>query len=82
MAFVTAGCTHATYRKVLDILGMVAVSFETFMQTIRIMHSVVEEMVKEMCIREKNRMKDMNQEELGSWTRAVTSADGTWQTRG
>ncbi len=27
VAFVTAGCTHATYKKVLDILGMAAVSF-------------------------------------------------------
>ncbi|XP_064386971.1 uncharacterized protein LOC135335416 isoform X2 [Halichondria panicea] len=82
VAFITAGCTHATYRKVLDILGMAAVSFPTFMQTIRDMHPVVEEMVEEMCSREKERMKNMSQEQLGSWTRAVTTADGVWHTRG
>ena len=27
-------------------------------------------------------MKNMNREELGSWSRAVTCADGTWMTRG
>ena len=40
---------------------------------------VVEEMVEEMCSREKERMKNMSQEEFGSWTRA---ADGAWHTRG
>ncbi len=46
------------------------------------MHPVVLEMVTEMCNREKERMKAMDQEELGSWSKAVTCADGTWQTRG
>ena len=27
-------------------------------------------------------MKDKKDDELGSWKRAVTVADGTWQTRG
>lgn len=27
-------------------------------------------------------MKSMDQTQLGSWSRAVTSADGTWMTRG
>ena len=27
-------------------------------------------------------MKDKKDNELGSWKRAVTVADGTWQTRG
>ena len=27
-------------------------------------------------------MQRMDQNELGSWSRAVTSADGTWMTRG
>ena len=34
VAFITAGCTHATYKKVLNILRISAVSFETFMSTI------------------------------------------------
>ncbi len=46
------------------------------------MHPVVLEMVTEMCNREKERTKAMDQEELGSWCKAATCADGTWQTRG
>ena len=82
VAFITAGCTYVTYTKVLDILGMTAVNKETYMKTIQEMHPIVESMVNEMCEREKERMKAMDQTELGSWSQAVTCADGTWQTRG
>ena len=61
VAFISAGCTHATYKKVLDILGISAVSF---MSTIQKMHPVVEGMVTEMCDREKERMKAMDQTKL------------------
>ena len=82
VAFITAGLTHAMYKKVLDILSMAAVSFLTFQGTIQELHPIVEQMVKEMCQREKERMKGMDQDKLFSWSKAVTSADGTWQTRG
>ena len=35
-----------------------------------------------MCEGAKDDMRCMDQLELGSWSRAVTSADGTWMTRG
>ena len=82
VAFISAGCTHATYKKVLDILGISAVSIKMFMSTIQKMHPGVEGVVTEMCDREKARMKAMDQTKLGSWRKAVTCADGTWQTRG
>ena len=64
VAFITAGLTHAMYKKVLDILGMAAVSFLTFQGTIQELHPIVEQMVKEMCQREKERMKGMDQDKL------------------
>ena len=82
VAFITAGLTHTMYKKVLDILGMAAVSFLTFQGTIQELHPIVEQMVKVMCQREKERMKGMDQDKLFSWSKAVTCADGTWQTRG
>ena len=82
VAFITAGLTHATYKKVLDILGMAVVSFLTFQGTIQELHPIVEQMVKEMCQHEKERMKGMDHDKLFSWSKAVTCADGTWQTRG
>ena len=39
-------------------------------------------MVDKMCSDAKDDMQRMDQNELGSWSRAVTSADGTWMTRG
>ena len=43
------------------------------------MFPVVQEMVDRMC-EAKAEMKNMNQDELGSWSHAVT--DGAWMTRG
>ena len=42
----------------------------------------MKEIVDEMCEEAKSDMKSMDQAQLGSWSRAVTSADGTWMTRG
>ena len=83
VAFIVAGCTHATYCKVLQHeLGVQAVSEATLRDTIKKMHPIVEGMLDEWCEVAKNEMKAMDQSNLGSWKRAVTTADGTWQTRG
>ena len=83
VAFIIAGCTHATYYKTLShSLVIDTVSAPTFMCTIRAMHSIVESMLDEVCEAAKQEMRDMKESELGSWQNAVTVADGTWQTRG
>ena len=83
VAFIVAGCTHATYYRALKLaLGIDAVSAPTFMYTIELMYPVVKEMVDEMCEEAKKEMKEMDKSTLGSWSRAVTTADGTWLTRG
>ena len=46
------------------------------------MYPVVKEMVDEMCEDAKNDMRRMDQCELGSWSHAIRSADGTWMTHG
>lgn len=83
VAFIVAGCTHATYYRALKLaLGIDAVSAPTFMNTIQVMYPIVKGMVDDMCEEAKNEMKAMDQSLLGSWSRAVTTADGTWLTRG
>ena len=78
-----SGCTHITYYIVLKhALGIDAVSWLTFQSTIKKMYPIVKLMVDRMCDEAKLEMKCMDQGELGSWSRAVTSADGTWMTRG
>ena len=83
VAFIIAGCTHVTYYKTLKhALGIEAVSWPTFQSTIELMYPVVKEMVDRMCDDAKDDMRRLEQSELGSWSRAVMSADGTWMTRG
>ena len=61
-------------------MGIDAVSPDVFMSTIVKMYPVMKQMVDEMCEEAKSDMKSMDQAQLGSWTRAVTSTDGTWMT--
>ena len=83
VAFILAGCTHATYYKTLRrALGIKAVNERVFMRTIELMYPVVKAMLDEVCEVAKQEMKEKGEEELGSWKHAATTADGTWQTRG
>ena len=83
VAFILAGSTHATYYKTLQhALGMKTVSKRAFLRTIERMHPVVKAMLDELCEAAKQEMKEKREDEIGSWKCAVTTADGTWQTRG
>ena len=83
VAFIVAGCTHAVYHRTLKLaLGIQAVCMKTFLKTIESMYPVVKEILDEVCEIAKKAMKEMNQDELGSWQKAVTTADGVWHTRG
>ena len=83
VAFILAGSTHATYYKtLLHALGMDTVSIVPFLDTIKRMYPGVKEMLDEVCEIAKQEMKGKKEDELGSWKRTVTAADGTWQTRG
>ena len=83
VAFIAAGCTHATYLKVLkQSLGMPAVTSDSFSATIKLLFPVVQEIVCNMCEEAKEEMRAIPDSDIGSWKRAVTTADGTWLTRG
>ena len=53
-----------------------------FLGTSELMYPVVKEMLDEICEITKQEMKGKKEDELGLWKRAVTTADGMWQTRG
>ena len=83
VAFIIAGSTHAVYYKTLKhALGIEAVSAPSFMDTSYTMYPIVKSMLDKVCEVAKQEMKDKKEDELGSWKKAVTVADGTWQTRG
>ena len=86
VAFILADSTHTTYCKTLqNALGMKTVNARVFLNTIEKMYPVVKVMVKvmvdDLCEVAKREMKEKNDGDRGSWKRAVTTADGTWQTR-
>ena len=66
VAFIVAGCVHATYYRALKLaLGIDAVSGPTFMNSIELMYPVVKEMLDSMCNEGKKEMKEMDQATLG-----------------
>jgi len=83
VAFIAGGCMHSQYSKILkQHLGLPAVDANTFYQTIKMLHPVVQTMLQELCDEAKLDMKAMDPSTIGSWQRAVTSSDGVWLTRG
>ena len=83
VAFIISGCTYTTYTKVLRLsLGIQSTYNDRFSETVRFMHPVVRDMVDEMCSESREAMKSKKPDELGSWKKAVTVADGAWMTRG
>ena len=64
------------YRAQKQALGVDTVSPDTFMSTIVRMYPVGKQMVDKMCEEAKTDMKSMDQTQLRSWSRAVTSAVG------
>ena len=83
VAFIIAGCTHAVYHKTLKLaLGIQAVSKGVFLKTIEEMYPILKNALDDMRKKALQEMMQIPPEELGSWKRAVTTADGTWQTEG
>ena len=83
VAFIAGGCMHAQYSKILrQHLGLPAVDANTFYQTIKMLHPIVQGMLQELCDEAKLDMKAMDPATIGSWQRAVTTSDGVWLTRG
>ena len=70
------------YKTLKNALGIEAVSGPVYLKTIYAMYPKVKSILDEVCEAAKQEMKGKNEDELGSWKRAVTVADGTWQTRG
>ena len=77
-AFIISGCTFTSYTKVLRYsLGIQTIYSDSFQDTIKYMHPIVEAMVDDACAKARDELK-----KACSWKKAVTTADGVWQTRG
>ena len=61
---------------------MQAASFDRFYKTLEMIYPVVKQMLDDQCERAKDELKSKPDDEIGSFKKAVTSADGVWMTRG
>ena len=82
VAFICSGASYAQYEAVLGSMGMNPVPDYRFYDTIMLLEDHTERLLDGQCEVAKQEMKNAPPDEIGSWQRAVTVADGAWMTRG
>ena len=83
VATICSGASYALYQKMFrHFLAMHTVSHNVFYGTIKEMYPHVKAILDGICLEARKEMQDMDENELGSWSRAVTCADAVWLTRG
>ena len=83
LAFFISGHGYGSYRKTMGRgLGLGVISDKPFLDVIDLASPHIRDILDEMCEKEKDYMKALPQDQLKSWSRAVTTCDGCWQIRG
>ena len=83
VAFILSGNTHAGYHKTLARgLGIPVLTGANYYEAIKILYAPIRDMLDEICSQAKSSMNEIPEDTLGSWRKAVTTADGCWLTRG
>ncbi len=83
VASVISGLTFRQYERFLgEGLGMDIYSERHFYRVLELMFEPVHNLLIKICEGVKVDMKQMPQDQLGSWAKAVTTSDGVWLTRG
>ena len=77
LAFFISGHSYASYRKTLGKgSGLGVFSDKPFIDIIDLAYPHIKDILDEMCEREKEDMKTLPDNQLGSWSRGVTTCDG------
>ena len=83
LAFLLTGHTHSGYHNTLARgLGIPAIHHTTFYDVVKDSYMYIKRMLDNICSLAKDEMKCLSPDTLGSWHRAVTTADGCWLTQG
>ena len=83
VAFFISGLGFAKFDRTLrQFLDISCVTNNRFYEIIKHVYPVVTDILNEMCEDEKERMKEIPPDVLGSWSKAVVTSDGVWHTRG
>ena len=81
--FFLSGHGFANFDRTLrQYLGISCISKNRYYDVIKLVYPHLKSILDKMCNEEKERMKKLPQEQLGSWHRAVGTSDGVWHTRG
>ena len=81
--FFLSGYGFAKFDRTLrQFLGISCVTKNRYYEVIKLVYPVVTDILNEMCKDEKERMKSISPDVLGSWKKAVVTSDGVWHTRG
>ena len=82
VAFFLSGHGFAKFDRTLrQFLGINCVTKNRFYEIIKLVYPVTD-ILNEMSEDEKERMKSISPDVLGSWKKAVVTSDGVWHTRG
>jgi len=83
VAFIVSGHGFAKFHRTLNqCLGIQAISKNRFFEVVKLIYPHIHDILTEMCDKEKEQMKRIDSNVLGSWERAVVTSDGVWHTRG
>ena len=83
LAFFISGQGYASYRKTLGKgLGLGVVSEKPFLEVVDLALPHIKAILDGVCEDAKLQMQNIENDQLGSWERAVTTCDGCWQIRG
>jgi hypothetical protein len=83
VAFFISGHGFAKFERTLkQFLGISCVSKNRYYDIIKLVYPNITDILDEQCEEEKERMKAVSNEDLGSWKKAVVTSDGVWHTRG
>lgn len=83
VAFFITGHGYAKFSRTLrQCLGISCIFKNPYYETIKLVYLKVTEILNGMCDEGKDRMKDMDSGEMGSWKKAAVTSDGVWHTRG
>ena len=80
LAFVISGHGYAGYRKALGKgVGLGITSEKPFLEVIHLALPYIKAILDEMCDDAKHQMKQVSTDQIGSWSRAVTTCDSCWK---
>ena len=83
VAFFITGHGYAKFSRVLrQCLGISCISNNPYFEVIKLVYPHVTDILNGMCEEEKNNMRALRNDQLGSCKKAVVTSDGVWHTSG